>query len=397
MDVGLIGLTLVWFFLLLSFLVFIHEFGHFLAAKLIGTHVEEFGLGYPPRVRALFTKWHTVFSLNAMPFGGFVRIWGDDAEQLQEGSNTPDSHKKSQEKSQQAGGAVSNPPPPGAIPFSEQPKWKRLIVILAGVFVNFAFGCVAFAIIYSSTGIPERTGNVTITEIVQDSPAAAVGLQPGDEVLALQTPEYSRTTILHTVELTERVKLAAGQEITLFIVRNGEEQSIAVTPRTEAETPENQGSLGVALEPNVEFHFYPWYEMPFRGVWVGVRDAFDFSGLVLQALGDTVSRIFMKGEIPKDLAGPVGIVDQAVQAEVIHQGIIGTLNWAGVLSINLAVMNLLPIPALDGGRAVFIVLEAVIGKARRLRWERLVNSYSFLFLIGLILLITLKDVLNILL
>lgn len=379
----LIAVTIVWFLLVLSFLVLIHELGHFLAAKWIGTHVEEFGLGYPPRVKKLFTKWHTVFTINALPFGGFVRIWGDDAEQLED-----------TEKNDDKSGAevVTSPAPKGSIPFSSQPQWKRLVVILAGIAVNFVFGVLAFATIYSVTGIPERTGNVVISRVIENSPAQAIGLQAGDEVVAVETDQQSRTEIHNTMEFIQRIELVRGQEVQMTIRRDGEEQILVVTPRTVEETPVGQGSLGVGLDTNMEYRFYPWYEMPFRGMVVGVQDAFSLSGLILQTLGDMVGRIFLRGQVPSDISGPVGIVDQAVQMQAVRQGWMGTLNWAGLLSINLAVMNLLPIPALDGGRAVFIILETFIGKARRLRWERLVNGYSFFFLIGLILLITLKDV-----
>jgi len=380
----LIGLTIIWFLLVLSFLVLIHELGHFLAAKWIGTHVEEFGLGYPPRVKKLFTKWNTVFTLNALPFGGFVRIWGDDAEQLE-----------SDEKAAKASGEeIVNPAPKGSIPFGNQPQWKRLIVILAGITVNFVFGVLAFATIYSITGIPERTGNVVISQVVENSPAQAVGLQAGDEVISLESDQQSRTEIHNTLEFIQRIEMVRGQEVQMMIRRDGAEQQLTVTPRTVEETPAGQGSLGVGLDMNMEYRFYPWYEMPFRGMAVGIQDAFALSGLILQTLGDMVGRIFLRGQVPSDISGPVGIVDQAVQMQAVRQGWIGTLNWAGLLSINLAVMNLLPIPALDGGRAVFIILETFIGKARRLRWERLVNGYSFFFLIGLILLITLKDVIG---
>lgn len=387
MDILLIPTTIIWFLLVLSFLVLIHELGHFLAAKWIGTHVEEFGLGYPPRVKKIFTKWNTVFTLNALPFGGFVRIWGDDAEQLEDA----DTKEKGSEE------AVVNPPPKGSIPFANQPQWKRMIVILAGVAVNFLFGVLAFAAIYSATGIPERTGNIAVTQVVENSPAAAAGLQAGDEILALETPDYSRVDIQNTNEFIQRIEMARGQEVLLTLERDGAEQSVKVTPRTVEETPEGQGALGVGLDLNVEFRYYPWYEMPFRGMMVGIQDAVSLSGLILQALGDMVGRIFTQGRVPSDVSGPVGIVDQAVEMQAVRQGWIGTLNWAGLLSINLAIMNLLPIPALDGGRAVFIVLETFIGKARRLKWERLVNGYAFAFLVGLIILITLKDVVQIIL
>jgi regulator of sigma E protease len=384
MDLLLIPLTIVWLLLVLSFLVLIHELGHFLAAKWIGTHVEEFGLGYPPLAKKLFTKWHTVFTLNWLPFGGFVRIWGDDAEQLED----PEAKKENGEE------RISNPPPQGAIPFAEQPKWKRLIVILAGVVVNLVFGVFAFGILFSVIGIPERTGNVTISAISEGSPAEGV-LQPGDEVLRMETRDYSEVEIFSTEEFRYRIQEARGNEVILDIKRGEEELTLAVIPRTQEETPEGQGSLGVGLTNNTIYTFFPWYEMPFRGMAFGLQSAMELSVKILEVLSGLITGLFFEGKVSGDVSGVVGMAEEAVKQEVVLQGWQATLNWAGLISINLAVMNLLPIPALDGGRAMFILLETFIGKARRLRWERKVNGYSFFFLLGLIILISIKDIVSI--
>jgi len=377
----LIGVTIVWFLLVLSFLVLIHELGHFLAAKWIGTHVEEFGLGYPPRVKKVFTKWHTVFTLNALPFGGFVRIWGDDAEQIEDDAAQSEKEGKA---------PIVNPAPKGSIPFANQPQWKRMVVILAGITVNFVFGMLAFAILYSFVGIPERVRDVEVLSVQEDSPAAAAGLQVGDKVLSLKIDGETTWQQGETRSLVTTLGRLDQQDIQLTVERSGEQQELSTTTRSRDEAVA-RGALGFSPSENTDFVFYPAWQMPFRGAWTGVKEAVGLSQLIVLTLGDMVTGV-SRGKVPSDVSGPVGIVEQAVQMEVVKQGWYGTLNWAGLLSINLAVMNLLPIPALDGGRAVFIILETFIGKARRLRWERLVNGYSFFFLIGLILLITLKDV-----
>lgn len=374
MSMGLVLLTVVWFLIILSFLVLIHELGHFLAAKLVGVRVEEFGLGYPPRLKELFHWRGTIFSLNALPFGGFVRLYGDEGETLEKTSPTAPSADTAHQ-------------------FSEQTIWKRLIIILAGVTVNFVFGTLAFAYIYSRIGIPAPSGEVLITTVIPDSPAATAGIQEGDVIVAAQDDHQEiRPTTAN--EFIYFVGENQGESITLTLDRDGQTQTSSVYVRTAEEIPAGEGAIGLGLNDS-EMRFYPWWQMPLRGMWVGLQEAVAMGGLILQTLRQIVVDLFAHGTVPQEVAGPVGIVDQAVKVEVIKQGLLGNLKTAALLSINLAIMNLLPIPALDGGRAVFIVLEPLIGKNRRRRWEAKANTVGFVFLIGLIVLITVKDVVGI--
>lgn len=361
--------TILWFLLILSFLVVIHELGHFVAAKRVGVHVPEFGLGYPPRLRPLFKKWGTLFSLNAIPIGGFVKLYGDDAEQL---------------------AMETEPGIAEAQMFSRQPARQRLVIILAGVVVNFFFGVAAFAALFSVVGIPTPRGFTEIKQVTAGSPAEQVGLQPGDRVISFSAAEQT-TQISTSQQLIDVIAQHRGEAVGIRIRRGEAELDLA--PQLRAEPPVNDGLLGVGLN-DTEYRFYPWWQMPLRGAWQGLQDSLALGRLVLLSLGDMVGGLLVRGEVPKDITGPVGIVDQAIQTGILKQGVTGALYFAGQLSVNLAIMNLLPIPALDGGRAVFVLLEGIIGRPRRVRWEQKANLVGFIFLLSLILLVTAKDIFN---
>jgi regulator of sigma E protease len=379
MSFGLVALTIGWFFILISFLVLIHELGHFLAAKLVGVFVEEFGLGYPPRVRQ-FWKWRgTIFTLNALPFGGFVRLWGDESDSLDEQAPVNE--------------AIATRQVSPAEMFSSQPKWKRLVILLAGIAVNFVFGTIVFAGIYSYVGIPTPTGEVEIAAVASGSPAEAAGVQVGDIVEKVAADSQVREPDT-AEEFIQFVSGYAGQEIDVTVKRAGETQNVSLYVRTPEEVPEKQGAIGIALN-DTEFRFFPWWQMPLRGMVAGLEQALGMGWEIVMILRNMVVQLFTRGEVPREVSGIVGIVDQGIEAGIVKQGVLSNLHLGAALSINLAIMNLLPIPALDGGRALFVVLEPVLGVARRKRWEQRANQYGFVFLIGLIVAITIKDIVGI--
>lgn len=368
-------LTILWFLLLLSFLVIIHELGHFLAAKSVGVHVIEFGVGYPPVAKKLFTWMQTKFTLNWLPLGGFVRLYGDDAgEEFGTEDELP------------AGVTEANK-------FHTKSISDRLRIILAGVLVNFVFGVIVFAGLYSVYGIPEQLGYVRVDQVLENSPAQEAGLQVGDAIVHVIDQDGVQTKVTERDPFINLMKAKSGQPVRLFIRRGGQEMEITAQLRP-ADRPADQGALGVAPS-DIEFRFYPWWQQPFRGAWAGLKDSLYFGKLILQSLGGMLGKMVTKGEIPQDMAGPIGIVREANEADILSQGFVGTIRYAALLSLNLAIMNLLPIPALDGGRAVFVILEKFIGKARRIRWEQRANSYGIVFLLGVILLISIQDVVKI--
>lgn len=346
------------FILILSFLVIIHELGHFLVARWAGIRVEEFGLGYPPKIATLFKdKRGTIYTLNWLPFGGFVRLFGEDSEEVGQGS------------------------------FLSRPAWKRMLVVLAGAAVNFLFGVIAFGAIYSRHGIPVELGAAKIEEVAEGSPAQLAGLPVGALVIGLET-DNEKVNIESAADLIAAVGEHRGETVKLQ-TRQGNTYEVYV--RRVEEIPEGQGALGVMLT-DTEIKFYPWWQMPFRGMWVGLRAAVEFGGMILQALGVMVRELVMVGRVPADVAGPVGIVYQAEKEGFLRGGFWVTLNFAAILSINLAIINVLPFPALDGGRGVFILWELVMRKRVKPRIEQWANSVGFLLLIGLIVLISARDI-----
>lgn len=357
----------------LSFLIFIHEMGHFLVAKKNGVRVSEFGFGYPPLAKKLFESKGTTFTLNWIPFGGFVRLDGEEAlEDI-----------KLQKKMSKDRGLF----------FNKSIK-TRLAVILAGPMVNFIFGIFAFFIVFLVWGIPLTSAR--ISEISPNSPAQLAGIPTNVEITRLsfeknsqQISKYSQVSQLISQHLGETVEITTTGTCHQLAC-DQTEQKFDVYVRTAEETPQDQGSIGVVFQTSV---FFPWYQMPFVSIKYGFIQAFNMSGLVLTTLSDMMGSIFTKGKIPEEISGPVGIMYFANQIELFNQGIIFLLNLSGMLSINLAIINILPIPALDGGRALFIVLEKIVNKEKLQRWELKVNSMGYLFLLGLIVLITIKDVL----
>ncbi len=370
-------ITIFWILLLLSILVIIHEFGHFLAAKLVGVHVEEFGLGYPPRAKVLFEKWKTKFSLNYIPLGGFVRLYGDDAETVEKGGGKSDLPEGVTEKNR----------------YSQKSLPARMTILLAGVAVNFVFGILAFAGIYSTIGIPTPLDAVNITDVAEDSVASRVGLQVDDSIIAFLDDSGERIQLTSSQPFITFISERADKQVQLVVRRAGENEELVmtVTPEKMETDGEEYGRLGVGLSDS-ELRFYPWWQMPFRGMVVGLEESIRLGGFILVALRDMVVTSFQEGQLPSELSGPVGIVDQTYQSGILQDGWLGRLNWMALISVNLAIMNLLPIPALDGGRAVFLLTEPFLGKGRRTRWEQLANNYGMMFLLGLIILITAKDV-----
>lgn len=356
--------TLLIFLILLSVLILVHELGHFIAAKKLGVVAEEFGLGLPPRVRKLLTWKGTEFTLNWLPIGGFVRMRGE--EQKEEG------------KRQKEEGT-----------FYSQKAWKRATILLAGVAMNFCLGIAAFTIVYQTIGIPTKTEDVVIEAVAPGSPAEKVGLEAGDIVRTFRVAD-NELRIADTTEFVDTINDHRGEEITLAIEREGARHEIRAIPRLVSDTPEGEGALGVAIS-NVKFLRYPWWQMPVRSAIVGTKEAFGWGVTILASLRDMVKSLVLYGQVPKDVAGPIGIA--RLTGHVAQQGWLAFLQFAGVLSINLAILNALPIPALDGGRLAFLGIE-VLRRGRPIdpKTEHRIHLAGYAILIALIVLVSVRDI-----
>lgn len=349
----------------LSLLVLLHELGHFLIAKLFGIRVEEFGIGLPPKALSLGKYSETEYSLNWLPIGGFVRLAGEE--------HDPTLWEK------------INPLIRSRM-FFAKPAWQRALVIVAGVAANFLVGILLFSVVYAKLGIPQLSGEqVMITEAVEGSPAALAGIAAGDVLVRVGGVE-----IANSDQFIELIKTKKGQAVTLYLAKldgNGNksesERVVTVVPRENP--PEGQGALGVgvATVPIVTYEKKVWYQAPFYAVAEGFKETWGWTREFL--------RIFAHpAQLLQNLSGPVKVVQIGQQA--VSEGWVMIFRFAGIISLNLAIFNLLPIPALDGGRLLMVGLEKIIGRKRVAKAERYVNAFGMGFLILLLLTVTVKDI-----
>ncbi len=333
----------------LSLLILVHEFGHFLAAKLSGVKVEEFGLGFPPR---LFGKkiGETVYSVNLLPFGGYVKIFGEDGSE----------ETKRDDKS-----------------FSNQPISRRSAIILAGVLMNVILGWFILSLVFT-IGAPEH---LMVAEVASGSPAAEAKLKSGDVILEARAGEVLGDPV-KSAAFVDLVESAPG-EISLKLKRGKDVYDTTLAPRKNP--PAGQGPIGVSLV-EIGFPAEPFFESFYRGLTA----TFQTLGLVAVGLWTFFSRLFVSPEVLETVAGPVGIF--ALSAQAGYLGLVYLFQLLAFISLNLAVLNLIPFPALDGGRFLLLIIEKIKGKPISRRFQIVVNAAGFVFLITLMLIVTWRDV-----
>jgi len=342
----------------LSLLILGHEAGHFFVAKLFGLKVDEFGIGFPPRITA--KKFgDTEYSINWLPFGGFVRISGERGEFE---VIDPEGNGAGEQQSTMTDADKARL-------FYNQPAWKKSCIVLAGVFMNFILGWLLIAAVFM-IGVPQT---LVISATEAGSPAAAAGVQAGDVVKGY-TDSQSFINYVNTNK---------GQPITVTVIRNDKDISYTMTPRVNA--PANQGALGVALEEGGAAR-----ENPFRALWDGLQDAAIISWLTLQAFYELLKQIFVHASIPADVVGPVGIFGIAEETGKI--GLAYLLQFLGIISINLMIVNCIPFPALDGGRFLIVLIEKIKGSAIPYKVEAWINGVGFALLLLLMVVLTVRDI-----
>jgi regulator of sigma E protease len=328
-------------------------------AKRAGIWVEEFGFGLPPRVAGI-KLGETLYSINFLPFGGFVRLHGE---------NTEDEITKPKRA------------------FLGKNKRTRLGIIVAGVVMNFLLAIAAFSVVYSFSGVPKETNNVRILEVSPDSPALSAGLLPGDVIHSL-----NGTAVTSSSQFIDLINQRNGKSTKLVVIRpegNGvAEKNITITPRENP--PAGEGPLGIVVS-TTEIYYPPVWQRPFYGAYYGFKDAIFWGGAVIAGFAQIFRGLFA-GQAPQGLAGPVGIY--AITSEVAKAGALALINFVGILSVNLAILNVLPFPALDGGRLLFIVIEAVSGKKVLPKTEATVHTIGMVILLTLLLAVTAHDVIS---
>lgn len=360
-------ITILVFIIILSILVLIHEAGHFFVAKKFGVKVEEFGFGFPPRIYGKKVG-ETIYSINLLPIGGFVRLYGEDDAGSGKIGAVKDYTKLKDKDLQRA--------------FFVRPVWQRASIVLAGVIMNFVLALCVISYIYTFVGLPQPTNKVIITEVLKQSPAEAAGLKKGDTIISIDAAKITQEPQVPAITSKHQ-----DQPMKIVILRGKETITLMVTPKYNAK--EKKVLVGIGIAQPIILQKYPWYQAPFYGLKELINETIQ----ILVGLGSTAKQVSTKGTVPQGLAGPVGI--EQLVGVVIKDGFNQTLLLVSLLSLNLAVLNVLPIPALDGGRLFFILVEGVTGKKVNQKFEGYVHMVGMIILLSLIALLTYHDVLRI--
>ena len=363
--------TIIVFILILGLLIFVHEFGHFIVAKRAGIKVEEFGFGFPPRIFGI-KKGETLYSLNLLPIGGFVKIHGE------EGRPTDKQSSKDSDKGRA---------------FYNKPIRTRAVILIAGVTMNLLLAAFLLSIGYW-LGLPavvdDQTANlegakVQITQVAFESPASQAGIKMGDTIKELRFKNYE-LGIMDVSQVQEFINIHKGEEITVVIQRGDEVLEKTLVPRINH--PENEGPLGIALAKTAIVS-YPWY----RALIMGITSTVNLTWFIIVALGGLLWQLIMTGRLAIEIAGPVGIFNLTGQAAQL--GFIYILQLTALISINLAIINILPFPALDGGRLLFLTIEKIKGSPVSQKIERFAHTAGFVILILLMIAVTWRDIVRI--
>ena len=363
--------TVAAFIGILVVLVLVHELGHFLVAKRAGITVEEFGIGFPPRVASV--TWRgTRYSLNWIPLGGFVRMLGEDGDvevrRLREQGMTPD------EVEHAMAGA-----------FNRRPIWIRVTVLLAAVAMNFVLAAALFAAAFSMPTLVGE-GSLTVTEIQSGSPADGA-LEVGDVITGVDGRTFDRSA-----DLTEYVREHGGTTVELQVTRDGDPIDVAVTPRdvTPEQRAQGIGPIGFGYDPARIVEEPSAVSGPIDAVARGTGAAWTLAIQIPGGLADAVGGLIGLNPQAPDARGPIGIAQET--GRVLEAPLVSQLFFVGLLSVNLAVLNVLPFPPLDGGRIAVVLMEAVRRRKLPAEREALIYLTGFAVLIALVILISIQDI-----
>jgi len=355
-------LTVISFILILGVLILVHELGHFITAIKLGVKVEEFGIGFPPRAWSKI-KNGVRYSINWIPLGGFVKIRGESGEDRND-----------------------------SLSFASKAAWKRLVVLSAGVFMNIVLAAFLFSVGFM-IGIPQTIDEtlpptaivheeiISIVNVASESAASLAGIQPGDELVSLDSYIFSTEE-----EARAYIQAHSETEIQVTIKRADAfySYSIIATPLAVAEGAK---VLGIALMKTGVVS-YPWYLAPVEGV----KTALWMTKEIVIAFIDLIKNLVVKQQVDANVSGPIGIA--VMTGQIAQMGFIYLLQFTAMLSLNLAVLNFIPFPALDGGRALFVIIEKMIGRPVKAHVEAIVHNAGFAILMILVVLVTYRDLIR---
>lgn len=340
------------FLIMFSLLIAVHEFGHYLTARLLGMRVLEFAFGFPPRA---FGIRHAGidYTVNWIPFGGFVRILGQDDFALQ-----------------QEGGSARDA-------FTARPWWAQAIVLVAGVTMNFLLAIVVLTAAFA-LGTPGPTGDVRVADLAVGAPAEVAGIHVGDVIISVDG-----TRLTGVRDLVSYTRKHADTPVVLEVLRSGRPlASLSVVPR--GAPPEGQGPLGIRIEDVLA----PVPATPERAFTQALRFSGEVIDQIIQLPGQLLAPKLLSA--PPQVGGPIEIF--RITAEVAQLGLASTLLLAGALSLNLGVLNILPFPGLDGGRLFFVLVAGIFRKQLRPEVEQAIHIAGFLLLLALLVVVSIADV-----
>lgn len=354
-------MSIIIFIIILSALVLVHEVGHYWAAKRSGIRVDEFGLGYPPRAKKLFTRKGTDFTLNWLPFGGFVKIFGENPSE-EPASATPDS-------------------------FQSKNRGIQAFVLAAGVVCNFLFAWLLISLGFMfglpaplGLSLPTENAQMTITVVIPGSPAEEAGLRSGDVITELSRGEEKAD--LNPVEAAGFIS-ASTEPVTFDIKRGDSLEEVVVTPveGIVADRPAVGISMDMVGTITLPVH---------QALWHGLLVTSELTLITAKSLGNFLYEAVAGRADFSQVTGPVGLVSMV--GDVGELGFVYLISFTALISINLAIINLLPIPALDGGRLLFVGIEALTRRPIPARIFNAVNTAGFILLVALMIIITIRDI-----
>lgn len=334
--------TLVAAIFVFGLLIFVHELGHFVTAKLVRMRVDEFAIGFGTKLFS-HRRGETLYSLRAIPLGGFNKIAGMDPEEAQD------------ERS-----------------FCSKPVWARMLVIMAGSTMNFLLPIILFLMVFVSYGIETPSDKTVIGSILPDKPAATAGLLAGDKIITVNGVDMNNWK-----QFVATVQSNAGNRLTIVVDRQGETRAIQVTP--ELDQRGTRGIIGVT--PEIILYRPGMLE----GVGMAVNHTYTIGTSMLTGIGQMIT-----GKIAADVSGPIGVAQMA--GEMAEKGWKELLIFTAFLSINLGLINLLPVPVLDGGHMVTLAIEGIRGKPLNKNSLQYVQMIGFALLMMLFVFATFKDI-----
>ncbi|MCK8816492.1 RIP metalloprotease RseP [Natroniella sulfidigena] len=349
-------MTIISFIIVLGVLVFFHELGHFLVAKHVGVQVEEFALGMGPKLIGKQVG-ETLYSIRILPLGGFCKMTGempiDDDSDPEEVERYQEAVRKNKCLFQKS-------------------VWERIGVISMGSIMNFILAALLFALIFNIFGVPvDSSSSTVIGQVIPEQPAYQAGLRDGDKVVAVNEQQVETWE-----ELSEFIHNNPGQQLSLEVERNGQLLELEVTPIKDEE--QGKGIIGIipilTREPvNI-----------LSALWLGIKQTGLYVVAIIVGLYQMIT-----GQIAAEVSGPVRIAQMV--GDAAQTGMLRVMNLAAIISVNLGIMNLLPIPALDGGRLVFLGYEIITGKPVDQEKEGMVHLIGFILLMVLFVIIMIQD------